>query len=203
MHPVWHFLLLLHHAPPAQNLSISAQHVPGLHNPIAYCLTLFHMQAFYRRCSPTQPNLPTSIYREMTWDLHQSLAPTNCSSYSFAAHSFQFCGTHNCPPKMTSSYHHPSSPLCSMPPTSAAPRIPSKSKCNYIYLYRVHTLHPDWGLPNPLEGALRLRLLLQGIKHVQGCRPDSRLPIKVFQFLPATPSPRSPYPVGSTTHSLL
>ena len=57
-----------------------------------------------------------------------------------------------------------------------------------VYLYGVHTLHLDWGFPDPLEGAVRLCLLLRGTKRVHGCRPDSHLPttpslLRRFYFL--------------------
>ena len=49
------FLLAAQH-----NFTISARHIPGLHNPIADALSRFHMQAFRRHAPHSSPR-PTPI----------------------------------------------------------------------------------------------------------------------------------------------
>ncbi len=56
-----------------------------------------------------------------------------------------------------------------------------------VHLYGVRNLHIENGFPCPLQGALQLRRLLQGIKRVKGLSPDSRLPITpslLWRFFP-------------------
>ena len=111
----------------------------------------------------------------MTGYLRHALATSTRSSYSSAARSFQnFCITYNC--------LHPDGTL--LPASEHTLMLFAsflarslKPQSIKVYLYGVRTLHLDWGFPDPLEGAARLRLLLRGIKRVHGCRPDSRLPI--------------------------
>ena len=108
----------------------------------------------------------------MTGYLRHALATSTRSSYSSAARSFQnFCITYNC--------LHPDGTL--LPASEHTLMLFAsflarslKPQSIKVYLYGVCTFHLDWG---PLEGAVRLRLLLRGIKRVHGCRPDSRLPI--------------------------
>ena len=107
--------------------------------------------------------------------LRHSLATSTRSSYLSAARSFQhFCVTHHC--LRPNGTLVPASEYSLMLFATYLARS-MKPQSIKVYLYRVRTLHLDWGFPDTLDGAHRLRLLLRGIKRAHGSQPDSRLPI--------------------------